>query len=400
MKITQIVPRFRPQIDGLGDYARLLGERLAAECGINSDYVVGDLAWSGDGGEMVRAVKQQTAGALLEALGDCETVVLHYVGYGYHNRGIPFWINRAIRQWKCGGKERRLVVIFHELWASGPPWKSEFYLGWIQRNLVRELHELADVSVASVPFAHRSLEALRRKPLILHPVPSNIGSSDNLARHWHESGSLRVALFGMPSQRLVSLRRHLRLVSELHQAGLLRHVRVIGKDVRTGDDPSSDIQLLRTVVPEERILTDSNADFERAGQALAESDILLSFYPSRWLFKSGSAMAALANGAVPVLPEENDLEILSAGHEILVCSGDDASLARFLARVGQPGGIGGIGRAGYDWYWRNADWPILAQKLTAALERLTDFGAPKNDKSRLATVGGTPLIPTQGRMEK
>ncbi|HEY8900378.1 MAG TPA: hypothetical protein VIM61_08195 [Chthoniobacterales bacterium] len=407
MKITHIVPRFWPQFDGLGDYARMLGRHLQEESGIESRFLVGDPAWRASSGDFpdgtsleITAVSQQTVAGLLERLQGVETVVLHYVGYGYHNRGIPFWINRAMKTWKQSSPAHRLIVVFHELWASGPPWKSECYLGWIQRRLVRELHDLCDLSVASVPLALRRLQALRRKETILHPVPCNMGSESGHSRKWHKGGPVRLALFGMPTQREISLKSHLRLVAALHEAGLVEAVNVIGKDARSGDDPSNEVRILRGILPEERIHIVSNATPERAGQALAESDLLLSFYPSRWLFKSGSSMAALANGAIPVLPEGRDLEILAEGREILVCSGEKSSIAGILSQIQKPGGLGTIARGGYDWYWAHADWPILTRKLAAALERLTNCGAQKNDKSRLATVGGTPLIPTQGRMEK
>ena len=52
-----------------------------------------------------------------------EHTLLHYVNYGFQKRGIPFRllsILRGLRRQHHG----KLVTIFHELYASGPPWSE------------------------------------------------------------------------------------------------------------------------------------------------------------------------------------------------------------------------------------------------------------------------------------
>lgn len=373
MKVTHIVPRFSPQFDGLGDYARLLGEQLLRDHGVTSRYVVGDPQWACEAGRQpgapyeVRAVSRQEAGELFDHISDASMVILHYVGYGYQSRGIPFWVNRALNRWKSLDGSRYLLVVFHELWASGPPWKSECYLGFIQRQLVAGLHRLADASVTSGALALRRLGAIRSGRTIVHPVPSGISIAGAAHRKWHRAGDpVTLALFGLPSQREVSARAHLQLVAALDRKGLLAGVNVIGKDVRTGGQPSRDVELLGKVISLNKVRAVSNASSEVAGQVLAESDLMLSFYPSRWLGKSGSVMAALANGVVPVLPEGRDMDSLAVGREVFVCSRDRISFEPLLRRI-HDGGIAHMGRAARDWYLANSDWPVLASKVMTLL---------------------------------
>lgn len=389
MKITHVVPRLAPQIDGLGDYARRLGDHLFEESGIRSNYLVGDPSWApgasclqDPAASEVRAVSRQSTEDLLNALKDTETVMLHYVGYGYQTRGVPLWINHAIRKWRKTSSGRKLIVVFHELWASGPPWKSECYLGWLQQRLVRELFHLADVAVANAPHAWRRLEAISPRKTLFHPVPCNVSVHFGKARRWHCGGPVTLALFGMPAQRKRSLRKHANLVTMLDRAGLISRVSIVGNGASAGDRPSEDVRMLRGLVSHCDIHVLPDATPEEAGAALASADMLLSFYPSRWLFKSGSAMAALANGAVPVIPEGRHLEIVTEGKEVLVCSGNRRSVSAIFERVGSREGIASSEQSAQAWYYACADWPILARKLFVALKQSGRAPVPVNRPGR------------------
>jgi glycosyltransferase involved in cell wall biosynthesis len=395
MKLTHIVPRFWPQFDGLGDYARLLGDCLLAKHDIKSRYIVGDPAWPGNGSPIltqheVCAVPAQAATDLLRVLRDSEIIVLHYVGYGYHARGVPFWINLAMRQWRESDSGRRLVVVFHELWASGPPWKSECYLGLLQRKLVSELHRMADLSITSGQLGMQRLNAIQRRRTLLHPVPSGISIAAAADRTWAKAGApVTLALFGMPVQRELSLRKHLRLVNALERNGLLARVNVIGKGAKSGYTPSDEVRLLRKMIPWRKIHVVPDASPEEVGRVLSESDLMLSFYPSRWIAKSGSVMAALANGAVPVLREGKDLVLLKDGVEVLVCGNEKTSIANIIESVRQ-GELARIGAAGREWYLRTADWPILGARLAETLHSIVAdkyLNAPQT-KAKDATSPG------------
>ena len=132
MRVLHIVPHLPPPYEGVGTYAAA----LAGALGGDARFLVCDPAWSG-GGNGARAIPARTAADLLaaiEATGETGTALLHYANYGYQRRGCPEWLVAGLGRW--GG---RLVTIFHEVWASGPPWRSSFWLRPIQRRLAATL---------------------------------------------------------------------------------------------------------------------------------------------------------------------------------------------------------------------------------------------------------------------
>jgi hypothetical protein len=103
---------------------------------------------------------------------DC-TLVVHYVGYGYQRRGCPFSLVGSLRRLRSL-RNFRMVSVFHELYASGPPWTSTFYVAPFQRFLFRALANLSDKVVTSTPAYRRILEQ-HGKNTGTHPVISNVG---------------------------------------------------------------------------------------------------------------------------------------------------------------------------------------------------------------------------------
>jgi hypothetical protein len=372
-EITHITPHFFPQIDGLGDYARLLGEELRRSHGMESRVVVGDPEWkeggSGTSSQDVRAVPSRSPEALLALLGDPPTVVLHYVGYGYHVRGVPFWITKAMRRWKEVDSNRKLIVVFHELWASGPPWKSEFYLGFIQRRLVAELHRMCDAALTSTPLMVRRLEAIHPGKTIFQPIPSNLPTLPLDQRVLHHKGPAKVIVFGQEASRLLSIQAHAPLLRALHQEGLLAEIRVVGKGVEAGGTPSADVRLLRTFLPREIISAASNVSPAQGTALLGLSDLFLSYYPSAFVCKSGALMAALGCGCVPILPEATKAKPLAEGRELLACDGSEEQIRLVVDRV-RSAGLANLAEAGWNWYQRNASIEVVGSTVAGLLRRL------------------------------
>jgi hypothetical protein len=133
-KVIQIVPRLPPNTDGIGDYALNLGHELKRAYGIETNFIVGDSEWNGGkevGGFITRKI--HSSGSLLafllndprgEQLQANPIILLHYVGYGYAKRGCPFWLVEGLKSCKKKMPQMRLVTMFHELYAFGPPWTS------------------------------------------------------------------------------------------------------------------------------------------------------------------------------------------------------------------------------------------------------------------------------------
>lgn len=184
MKLIQIVPALPPPVGGVASYALALGDALAARHGWSSRYLVGDPGWSEEAEEgRGAAVAARTPDALAERLAEsgAPVALLHYAGYGYATRGCPEWLAAGLARWLAGDAgNRRLVTFFHEVYATGPPWRSSFWLAPRQRRVAGRLAELSAATATSLPLY---AELLRRagaasaaapKPIIL-PVVSTAG---------------------------------------------------------------------------------------------------------------------------------------------------------------------------------------------------------------------------------
>jgi hypothetical protein len=109
-------------------------------------------------------------------------VLLHYVGYGYEKRGCPLWLLRGLESWRRAGSDRRLAIMFHELYAFGPPWRSSFWTSPVHRWLAARLAKLADRCVTNMERYARWLGARAERHVnLIHTLPvfSTIGEMTN-----------------------------------------------------------------------------------------------------------------------------------------------------------------------------------------------------------------------------
>ena len=173
MNITHLVPRLDPS-DGVGNYATLLAESLYSHTGILNRMIV---ARSGDRnlGLPVTVLASRTPEAVAAALsGDCDrggVLIAHLSHYGFAPRGTPFWLVRGIERWIDRRPAVRLIVMFHELYAFGPPWRSSFWLLPVQKWITRRFLEICDSAVTTTERYETALlnwrpnVALRRLPI-------------------------------------------------------------------------------------------------------------------------------------------------------------------------------------------------------------------------------------------
>jgi hypothetical protein len=164
LRIVQIVPRSDPG-GGVSGYAEALAGGLARCCGIESELIA--------------------AGSSLDGgLADASACLFHYVGYAYHPRGCPARLVGEIRRWRqaeSGPVERRLVTFFHEVYATGPVWRSSFWLSPVQRRLAAALARGSDRIATSLDLYGRMLA--RFKPqgeVIVTPVLSTVGEPETV----------------------------------------------------------------------------------------------------------------------------------------------------------------------------------------------------------------------------
>jgi hypothetical protein len=357
--------------DGVGDYATNLAHHLAG-LGISSSFIVGDPDWAGSGeieGAPIRRLPQRNGRALVEALrqrAPFEALLVHYVGYGYARRGTPFWLLRGIRRWRRSGgrnlkESTKMLTMYHELWASGRPWQSAFYLHLAQRWIARSLQSISTISITSNLRMQRLMEAPGR-PVHVIPIPSNLPALPLAEKAPGRRPPLRVLIFGQLGTRLATLAAHRGLLTELDRRGALKTLVLAGSGVAGGGQPSVDVLAARAILPGERVEAfESTAATELAAQ-FHRADCYLSSYPASLLGKATTFMAALANGCPAVLPEGADAAPLEAGRHFLVCDGKHEGVDRFLL-ASEGGELEVVGRTGHDWSVTNANWATVARRI-------------------------------------
>jgi hypothetical protein len=307
MQLTQVVPRLGPW-DGVGDYAARLGEALQRRHGVTSGYL--------------EAGNPQGRRALVEALATArEPVLLHYVGYGYARRGAPLWLARAVGR---RNRERRLGVVFHELYATGRPWQSAFWLGGLQKRvatrLARECEGALITREASREWLVRT-GALAGKPVAVLPISSNAGEPQAVpplaARPpklivWG-SAAARGSLYGAQWSRVRAACAALGIAAVVD----------IGPPAALPDDAGLPIE------PRGRL------EAAALSQALLEARFGLVAYPAAFLAKSSIFAAYAAHGLAPVLLDADgtpDMDGLAAGRTYLRLGAPAASAPEDVAR--------------------------------------------------------------------
>lgn len=169
--LLQIVPKVPGGIDGVGDYALTIARKLRGQFECDTVFATFNTSSAGSAG----GFEVLSLDHLLDHSRKHDHVLLHYVNYGFQKRGIPFRllsILHALRRQHHG----KLVTIFHELYASGPPWTSAFWLQPLQIHLAKSVGRLSDrCMVSSDNFFSELKRMVPDARIQLHPVPSGLG---------------------------------------------------------------------------------------------------------------------------------------------------------------------------------------------------------------------------------
>lgn len=175
--VLQIVPHLPGTFDGVGDYAMNLAKALSRDFQITTTFLVAGQTnvKSRDGYDVISGLSDRALSELAPKHGG---VVLHYVNYGYQSRGVPFRLRNFARALRRAGS-RRWVTVLHELYASGKPWQSAFWVRPIQVRIARDLIDLSDLLIVSnLPIEQEVHRYDRQKEIELLPVMSNFGEPD------------------------------------------------------------------------------------------------------------------------------------------------------------------------------------------------------------------------------
>ena len=343
--LLHIVPRLPPAIDGVGDFAVSLGMKLEEKLNLRSLFLSAD------------ELPEKSKDALAERLAalNCDRILLHYSGYGYHPRGVPAWLVDGMQS-ISESRDLPISVFFHELWVSSVPWKTPFYFALAQRHLVRRLLTLASASYTSAPRMKRLLERFG-KSAALAPIPSSIPSIP--AGRTSNSNQLTALIFGQEHTRVRSVKAHSVLLRSLANSGRLSGLRLIGKGAHPG---SADHASAVSCINPRLVATAADTSPEETGREFAHADIFLSFYPLDFLTKSSTVMAAFACGCPVILPLQNGTEEFSPRPPVVLCGGAKAEIARSLT----PENLRQTSREALRWYEQHASWDRLVEKMALA----------------------------------
>jgi len=319
VRLIQVVP---PGPGGVRDYADALRNAWTRR-GLDSEVMAFDR----------EAARERPLRERLVAVGRPHrvAVLLHVSGYGYERRALFGWLLREVFDAQHAlGEQLHLLAMFHELSASGPPWRSAFWLGGLQARLVRSLAQAADAVCTNtqrhVRFLRGAIDS--GTPFRCLPVFSTIGEA--VHRPAPQDRGPALVAFGSQSTRRRALSQLHRHGSALQRLGI-RHITEIGSGEST--DP-------RCGLPH-RFAGQLSAE-EVSRQLLLHRWGLLD-YPASHFGKSTVFAAYAAHGCVtlnvarPVQPEEG----LEAGRHFMELASTEPAIELPLHILAQ---------AASDWY--------------------------------------------------
>jgi hypothetical protein len=299
MNLTAIIPRLPPVVDGIGDYALCLARLLRDNLEITTQFIVTDTAWIGTGeveGFEVRRMTSHSAVELLKLLaGDSsagEQVLLHYEGYGYATRGCPFWLVDALERWRLASDTRRLITMFHELYAKGPPWTSSFWLSPVQKNLTARLARLSDESITSLNLYAQIVRRMGiHDPARVHCMPVFSTVREPAVQPALGERRKRLVVFGSHGRRALVYKRSAESLNRICLAMGLEEVVDIGRLV--GFDISRVIGL--------PVLECGELPASEVSEALLDSVAGVIDYPAVILGKSTIFAAYCSHRIIPIV---------------------------------------------------------------------------------------------------
>lgn len=292
-RILQIVPSAPGPCDGVGDYALNVARELRSAFGIETAF----------------ASHQETAAREIESfpiisLRDVATKrydsrVLHYVNYGFDRRGVPSWLPSQLR-----ASDAPLLTIFHELFASGPPWRSEFWLRPRQKKITREIAMLSATRLVSSETMARLLgQLIGLAPVIVRPVPSTLGepkfSNDDLQRRDPKTW----AIFGGTQLVERSFSSFAKMFSLLPESMRPATLEILGG----ADNPA--LREKMSALSNIRVQYHPAVSIEEGSRLLSRCAFLWIDYfggrdvPGDVILKSSAFASACAHGVVPVFPQ-------------------------------------------------------------------------------------------------
>lgn len=299
---------------------------------------------------------------LLELAEDTDTsglsgdlLLLHFSGYGYQARGVPIWLVRTLRHLRP--RFSKVGVMFHELYASGPPWSSAFWLTGAQKRIARDLVGLADFWATNREESARWL--IKNSRPVLHkvmPVFSNVGELDAVDGPRQDT----LVVFGSPD-----IRTKVYAWANGQIFGCAKRNQLQIHDIGAAIQDLSVQARLR----EEGVVVRGKLSAEEVSGALAAARLGAIVYPVEYVAKSSVFAAYCAHGVCPVLLSAN-----YGSHDGLVANEHYLAGFEALAVSRSASVVGGNARSWYEPHRvsaAQAGFKALAQR--AGRQEAADF---------------------------
>jgi hypothetical protein len=296
--LLQIVPRVPGGLDGVGDYALTIAEKLRTKFRCTTFFATfkTSSAENAAGFEVL-----PLDGLLDDASRKCDHILLHYVNYGFQKRGVPFRLLSILHELRRR-HHGKLVTIFHELYASGLPWTSAFWLQPLQIHLAKSVGRLSDACVASSDNFRRELQRMVPNAYVeLHPVPSGLGEPSLSPNQIADRDPHCWAIIGGTGLAERSLRSFRQLLARIPDSIAPRKLFVLG---------GAENQATRSLLGDLAV----DSDY-RPRIAAADASEILNTCSFAWfnyfhrpdvetsvILKSSAFAAACAHGVIPVFP--------------------------------------------------------------------------------------------------
>lgn len=295
--LLQIVPKSPGGLDGVGDYALGIARVLREKFRCDTVFA----AFNAKSSEVAGGFKLVPLSSLPEDASKYDRILLHYVNYGFQKRGVPLRLLSILRSMRESHRAK-FVTVFHELYASGPPWTSAFWLQPVQIDLAKSIARLSDACIVSSDYSRRELRRLSPHAEIeLHPVPSGLDepllSADQIANR----NPQRWAIFGGTGLIERSLRSFRQRKSRIPDPIAPRNLFVLG-----GAENSATRSLLGDLGIESDYRPQIPA--AEASKILGTSSFAFLDYFHRpnvetaIILKSSAFASACAHAVIPVLP--------------------------------------------------------------------------------------------------
>lgn len=361
--VLQIVPHLPGTLDGVGDNALNLARALTTNHGIATTFLVAAKTAVESCEEY--AVLSGVSGALVTQVArEHEHVILHYVNYGYQARGVPFSLRTFAQQLRRQLRGRWLTA-FYELYASGPPWKSEFWLRPFQIKIARSLIDLSDACFVSNEVVEQEIRAHDpRKQVRLVPIVSNFG--EPTVTDFGTASPKRWVICGAAPLLTRSLLSFERILHLIPAAFFPDHLDVIGG--REMNSIRAIVERLARQVPGLACHYHPEVNAEGASRLLTQASFAwLDYFGESemcpgMILKSSVFAAFNSHGLVTVFSHRE--ESLSLGHDRFP---GPWFLTPTAARFPDPAGLSGLREQIYSWYRAHAGSPRLARLYAEAL---------------------------------